>query len=273
MNESPTTIPNIPSHEQGELLNEEMLNERFLNQKGHVERRLDQKKERLESARVELESLKQKLGSDDVENNPKLRAGYLNILRKEYALLKEKDVAEFLRKPEQSDITYRLDVMDNWPNKVVELIPEDLPLRFHGCPIYAAREILASGELSSSADRLGFETSYDVSEQVSVSTANNVRISTDSYTDLNAEGCCIPAGCVFVLLPKDKVDADAGASLLMQNVSITQEPERLVSIITTPENLTRVSEWATAAGIPADKVVDFSSFLSQFPPPENNYIV
>jgi hypothetical protein len=271
MNEGLPTTNNTQDIEQSS--DEEKLNVRFLKQKELVEWRLAQKKERVESARHKLESLKLELGSEDVENNPILRNAYSTLLIREHALLHEKDTEEFLRKPEQTDIEYRFDVMDNWPKKVAECIPEELPLRFHGCPIYTARAILSSGEISSSVDRLGFETSYDVSGDVSVSMAENVRITTDSYTDLSAENLCIPGGCVFVLLPKDQMDADAGNSLLMGNVSITAEPDRLVSIVTTPENIARVSEWANAAGIPTDKVVDFSSFLSQFPTPTDKYKV
>lgn len=271
MNEGLPTTNNTADLEQ--ITQEEVLNVRFLKQKELVERRLAQKKERVESATNKLESLKLELGSDDVENNPILRAAYSTVLIREHAFLLEKNTEEFLRKPEQSDITYRLDVMDNWPKKVAEVVPKDLPLRFHGCPIYTARAILSSGELSSSVDRLGWSTSYDASEQISVSTAENVQISTDSYTDLTAEGCCLPAGCVFVLLPKDEAEAKSGDVLLMDNVSFTQEPDRLFSIITTPENIDRVNEWVNAAGLPTDKVFDFSSFLSQFPTPTDKYKV
>jgi hypothetical protein len=271
MNEGLPPANNIQAIEQNS--DEEKLNVRFLKQKELVARRLAQKKERVDSALNKLESLKLELGSDDVENNSKLRAAYSTVLIREHAFLLEKNTEEFLRKPEQSDITYRLDIINNWPKKVAEVVPKDLPLRFHGCPIYTARAILSSGELSSSVDRLGWSTSYDASEQISVSTAENVHISTDSYTDLTAEGCCLPAGCVFVLLPKNEAEAKSGDVLLMDNISFTEEPNRLFAIVSTPENIARVSEWANAAGIPTDKVFDFSSFLSQFPNPEDSYKV
>ncbi len=240
------------------------LDELFLKTKGLFDNRLIKSREYVDGAKNRLEALKLQLGEVDVENNVRLRIAYTSVLIKEHALLQDKNRLEFLRKPDQEDIAYRLDVFENWPEKVAEKVPNDLPLRFHGCSIYAARAILVSGEVSSSVDRLGFETSHDVAGGISVTAAKDVRISTESYTGLSVENMCLPAGCIFVFLPKDEEDERAGNSFSMGNVSFKDDPGRLFSIITTPENLSRVTEWANAAGISSNKIEDFTSFLAKF---------
>jgi hypothetical protein len=198
------------------------------------------------------------------ENNPKLKILQTTLNMKEYALSNYQNKMEFLREPTNEDREYRFDILDNWPRKVSKTVPSNLPLRFHGCPIYTAKKILYVGGLSASSDRLGFDTSYDASGQVSVSTAENIEITTRSYTDLSAENFTLPAGVIFVLIPKNELDAQASASLLMGNVNFKESPNRLFAIVSTPENTERLKEWAKWASVPESKINTFDSFLKRF---------
>lgn len=186
------------------------------------------------------------------------------ISNRRYALSKIEEQLEFLRPANDKDMKYRLRQYDEFAKQIKDLVPDDLPLRFHGCPIYTAKHILESGELSSSVDRLGVETSYDTAGQVSVTTKDSLDITIQGYTHLS-DNSCLPAGCVFVLLPRDEIDAEAGDSLLMGNVDFKLEPDRLYGVITTPENIERISQWSQRYGIDLNgKVYDFDGFTRIF---------
>lgn len=192
----------------------------------------------------------------------RLKIAQNTISSKKNALAQIEDQLEFLRPSDEKDMEYRLRQYNEFSKKMKDLVPEDLPLRFHGCPIYTAKHILESGEISSSVDRLGVETSYDTEGQISVTTKDTLDTTIQGYTHLSEN--FLPAGCVFVLLPKDELDAKAGDSMLMGNVNFKQEPNRLYGIITTPENIERVSQWAKVSGVDLSKIHDFDEFAKLF---------
>ena len=192
----------------------------------------------------------------------RLKIAQKTISSRKNALAQVEDQLEFLRPSNEKDMEYRLRQYDEFSKKMKDLVPEDLALRFHGCPIYTAKHIIESGEISSSVDRLGVETSYDTEGQISVTTKDTLDTTIHGYTHLSEN--FLPAGCVFVLLPKDELDAKAGDSMLMGNVNFKQEPNRLYGIITTPENIERVSQWAKVSGIDLSKIHDFDEFAKSF---------
>ena len=186
------------------------------------------------------------------------------IVRRRYALSQVEEQLEFLRPADDEDMEYRLRQYNEFAKRIKDLVSDDLPLRFHGCSIYTAKHILESGELSSSVDRLGIETSYDTEGQVSVTTKDSLDITIQGYTHLS-DNAYLPAGCVFVLIPKDEIDAEAGDSLLMGNVDFKLEPNRLYGIISTPENIERISQWGQIYGIDLNgKIYDFDGFTRIF---------
>ena len=60
-----------------------------------------------------------------------------------------------------------------------------------------------------------------------------------------------------------KVPEDNEFPNLMKTVDLSQNPEQLYGIFTTPENIDRVSTWMQEAGLDASKVYTFESFLEQ----------
>ncbi|HCC07306.1 MAG TPA: hypothetical protein DEP72_03985 [Clostridiales bacterium] len=202
-------------------------------------------------------------GSSIDRKEVRLEVASKTIAIKKMALAKTLDRLEFLRPESKEDIAYRLRQCHEFPSKIRQVIPDDLPLRFHGTSIYNAKHILHDGELSSSADRIGVETSYDTNDQVSVTTKQTIETTVSSYTDLTGD-YCIPAGCIFVLLPKDEIDEKAGDSLLMGNVNFKSEPDRLVAIITSNENIPNIHEWSSESNVNESKIYDFDGFIQTF---------
>lgn len=224
---------------------------RLLERKQMTEAKIQQEKEKY--ANIKESSIDQK--------EKRLEVAMTQISRQEHVLDSTLNRIEFSRPQNEEDISYRLRQYNEFPRKIEKLAPDDLPLRFHGCPIYTAKQIIQSGGLSSSVDRLGFESSYDTADQVSVTTKDTIRTTIKNYSSLGGD-YYMPAGCVFVLLPKDKEDAKAGDSLLMRSVSFKEDPDRLFAIITTKENIDRVKEWSKENGVDTSKIHDFDGFIT-----------
>lgn len=216
--------------------------------------------QKLKSAIQQYEKLK---NTEIDKKQQRLEISAKNVARRMNALEQIKDQIFFLRPSTKEDTEYRLRQYDEFSKRMRACIPDNLPLRFHGCPIYTAKRIIESGELSSSVDRLGIETSYDVAGQISVTTKNSLETTVQSYAGLNAN-YELPAGCIFVLLPKDEADAENGKSMLMNNVNIRMEPDRLFAIITTPENYERLEEWCKNNNIEEEKIYDYDGFERLF---------
>ena len=217
--------------------------------------------QRLEKAKEKYEKIK----SDSTIDRKELRLeiAQKTINTKKNALEQIENQLEFLRPSSQEDMNYRLKQYNEFSKQVKSEVPDDLHLCFHGCPIYVAKQIIKDGEISSSVDRIGSETSYDVSDQVSVTTKNTIETTVQGYTGLTGN-YNLPAGCIFVILPKDESEIKSSeTSMLIGNVSFKENPERLYSIITTPENIEKVTEWAEKANIDLSKIHDFEGFIQE----------
>jgi hypothetical protein len=166
----------------------------------------------------------------------------------------------YLRPTSDEDLAYRLRVTRELPKAIGQAAPDEVPLRFHGAPIYAAEEIIHSGGISSSVDRLGGETSMDGSGYFSVTTADDVRVSLEGYLDIGKEGNCLPIGCLFVVTPESPEDAEGGRSMVMGNVDFSENPDRLVKVVTSPESMGMVKRWMSRAGMDPGKVTEFFSY-------------
>jgi len=102
---------------------------------------------------------------------------------KHYLALFQKEL-QFLRPGNAEDMQYRKRQFDSFGKLTRKVVPPDSQLRFHGCPIYSARDILISGEISSSFDRLGFGINEDVPGKISVATKNNIETTFSPYAKL-----------------------------------------------------------------------------------------
>lgn len=231
--------------------------------KSRQERLLAQQEATLERRKLDAQKLaefyRERYGDD-----PEYQArAYAPVSTTLHAIEVIKSRIEFARPRSAEDIAYRQKVMDELGRAIVAAVPSGYPLRFHGAPLYAIRDILASGGLSSSVDRLGAPTSYDVADQVSVTMPDTIDTTISGYTGLVGDEYLLPAGGIFVLLPRSQEEAEAGSSMLMNNVNFSEHPEQFVSLLTSPENLPRVREWATSAGVNPDAVCEFFDFPDQ----------
>ena len=157
---------------------------------------------------------------------------------------------EFLRPMLPGDKDYRLRVLKELPDLLKNVNPN---LRFHGTPIYNARSIISSGNISSSEDRIGVKTSYDTIGFISVTMPGNAWITVERYTGLRELDFQVPAGCIFVIKASSR-DTDP---LIMENVDFRDSPKRLVAVLASPEMIGRVQGWLSAAGMSPSLAMEF----------------
>lgn len=233
----------------------------FERKKEILVRNIESAMQRVQKAQEKYDKIK----NDDTIDKKELRLeiAQKTIQSRKYALEQLTNQLEFLRPSSQEDIDYRLRQYEEFSKIIKKEVPDDLHLCFHGCPIYAARHIIEDGEISSSVDRIGSETSYDVSDQVSVTTKKTIETTVQGYTGLTGN-YNLPAGCIFAILPKDEREIQTSeTSMLIGNVSFKENPERLYAIITTPENIEIVTEWAEKVNIDLSKIHDFEGFIQE----------
>lgn len=183
--------------------------------------------------------------------------GSVRAIDRQLQVIEEKK--RLARPRAEADIAYRHEVVDTLVGAIRAVTPKGLPLRFHGTPAYNVAAIFEAGGLSSSVDRMGQASSYDVSDQVSVATVDTLGVTVEGYTGLTGD-YMIPPGCIFVMLPGSEEEARAGGSMLMGNVDFRTYPEQLFGILAPREKVEDVRTMAGASGIDPAKVHEFLEF-------------
>lgn len=168
---------------------------------------------------------------------------------------------KFIRPNTQEDIEYRKKQCRKFIINLKEVLSGNLDLRFHGTSIYLAEQIIRSREISHNATRYdGAIKSLNEIDKISASDVNSIIRTIECFLDIAKYDRCLPCGCMFVLIPKDKEDATYGNDL-MSAVDFQQNPEQLFSVVTTPENIKRVKKWMNEATLDSSCVHTFEEFL------------
>lgn len=175
----------------------------------------------------------------------------------------KKQDEKYRRESNNADIRYRKIVQVTFEKELKKALPEDCTLCFHGTPIWNAKEILQSGNISALIDRVGArENVLPMPGQISVSTINNLWFTIKYHADLFDYN--YPAGCIFVITPKDEQEIKSSREEnTINNIYFAKEPERLKAIITTPENIEIVKTWVADSklNINCNIVMDYEHFI------------
>lgn len=176
-------------------------------------------------------------------------------------------VLNSIRIPFLEDIEERNNIA-TFVEEIKEVIPNDVPLVFHGCGfIDTVEDIIQSGGLYPPADR-GYDVSA-TSHYIFTCTKSDIKTASE-YANREY---CIPYGALFVLAPKDELEKEKflhvdaliakGNKTFVTTTSLNfyEEPNRLVAIITTSENLDRLKELARENGLNDDLIVTHNEFI------------
>lgn len=168
---------------------------------------------------------------------------------------------KYVRPSKWEDVIYRKRQERIFQRNVLEVMPENLLLRFHGSPIYFSEQIVKSKKIVPSQDTYGIKTSADEEGRISVTRADNLnRMTIPIYSFLFEWQESLPAGCVFAVFPLSESELD-DSRWFMNKVDFGEHPEQLYKIITTPENISLVKKWCRESGLPTSYVCDYNKFI------------
>lgn len=185
------------------------------------------------------------------------------INRWTYAVSEDELKLEFMRPNNIEDIKYREQIIDKFSGEISKILLGDTSIRFHGTPIYFTREILKSGGIFSSSSRFdGYDSSTDLEDEISVTTAETINRTLSFFTDFYAFSRCLPAGCLFVLRDNGAVDSELVKYASMKSFKFREQPERILGICTTEENILRVKGWLKQYGYDENIVYTYEQFLN-----------
>lgn len=207
-----------------------------------------------------LPSYVAKLQSDPSTLKRAIEDAKQELMRWTQTKLKSEKILLYLRPNTKEDISERETALSGFAKDVLSVDPEGtLDLRFHSTTLASTRDIIQSGGLMSSVDRLdGFLETTNLSNEISVSDIQNIQYSMNFWTDIKAYNNCIPCGCMFVLQPRMQEEADMISGRQMHNVLFREHPEQLIAIATTSENISRVQTWLQENGLAKDLVCRFN---------------
>ncbi|MFQ6724456.1 MAG: hypothetical protein ACLRFE_03920 [Clostridia bacterium] len=177
----------------------------------------------------------------------------------------------FKRDIDKQDVAYRKKVKLTFEKRLKDILPQNYNLCFHGTPIWNCKQILKSGNISSLADRVGErENILPIHNKIYVSTINNLWFTIRYHADLSNYN--YPAGCIFVIEPKDDEIKSSKHQNIINNIYFDKEPKRLKNIITTPENIDLVKSWVMESGLKINDsiVVNYEQFLTLCQGYDNN---
>ena len=170
-------------------------------------------------------------------------------------------ITDFIRPNNPDEIKKRNSIKSSFGEKLLNIVGISSNLRFHGTPIYYAKEIIKSNSISSTADRHnGYIHSTDDSGYISASTINSISRTIDFFTDFASFNRSLPCGVLFVLNEKEG-DFDLRSSSQMQNINFKENPEQLVGIVCTDEVKDMVSKWCIEYNMDENKVFSYNEFL------------
>ena len=180
----------------------------------------------------------------------------------------QEGLVEFARIPNVEDVDYRANIFNWFPKKVREVVPDDLPLVFHGTGIIGeVRQIIKTNGLLTPEQRGESMTSF--ATEIDVGAKTNISVPCE-FAEPNSR-YWIPYGAIFAFLPRpeevDKVNRTGDSTEVFGGVSgvnFKQEPERLFGIITSPENIKRVQTWCEEYGLDGSKVMTHNDFIESF---------
>ena len=241
-----------------------------MNDEEKYQRRVKNLNDNLEQAQKNLKEAEEQLKNlDSLEEYNEKQKFYLrySVLPKQISRNKNliedlKKQLEFVRPANKEDGEYRKKFSKDYNEKICTAIPDDLHLLFHGTTIYYAKDIIYAGEISSPGER-GVESDITSPGNIWVTSKYSARgiNTTLDYAKMGVDDECMPAGCIFVLRTDKENEEKCGKSLLTDSLSFKENPDKLFSIITTPENIKRVKEWCEESKIDTDKVKDYELFL------------
>ena len=179
----------------------------------------------------------------------------INELEKQLSYMRE-DIPE--------DLEERKKIRQSFSQQVAEIIPDDVPMVFHGNnDIATIYEILKSGGLKTPEERgVDFKS---FATQIDVANKHDIHVPIE-FADPGIESAR-PYGAIFAFYPKKdeiyKGLENFGSEVPggVQSIDFKEDDERFVGVITTEENKERIQKWLQEFGMDDKKIFTHSEFI------------
>lgn len=218
----------------------------------------------VEGTRGRIEKIDDKLAAETDGRRMELFAQQKRNM--ERILRTQESLVDFARLPTVEDVEYRMQVGKEFAGAVREAVPDELPVVFHGSNnIGVVKQIIRTHGLKTPEQRGEDMTSF--ATQIDVTAKTNIKT---SCRFAESGMYWMPYGAIFAFMPKPEEVAavkkaeETGSSEVyggVDGVDFYEEPERLLGIITTPENINRVQEWCRESELDENKVMTHGDFL------------
>lgn len=179
----------------------------------------------------------------------------INELEKQLSYMRE-DIPE--------DLEERKKIRQSFSNQVAEIIPDDIPMVFHGNnDIATIYEILKSGGLKTPEERgVDFKS---FATQIDVANKHDIHVPVE-FADPGIDSAR-PYGAIFAFYPKKdeiyKGLENFGSEVPggVQSIDFKEDDDRFVGIITTEENKERIQKWLQEFGMDYKKIFTHLEFI------------
>jgi len=223
---------------------------------------IERDKKKIASLRIKWEIAKKCNDEEELEDLEK------KINEALFTYEAHKSLYENMREHTIEDTEERKDIIWNYARKVNETIPDGVPLVFHGNnSIGLVEVIMRSGGLFTPDERgVGYRS---LATKIDVGSKKNIQTPL-AFAEPGLDNQFLPYGAIFVFMPKEYEEelvlhTGTGTEVPggVESIDFRKNPERLISIITTNENIERLKKVAMETGIDPDKIVTHQEFLDR----------
>lgn len=170
----------------------------------------------------------------------------------------------YMRDDIPEDLEERKKICQSFSKQVAEIIPDGIPMVFHGNnDIAAIYEILKTGGLKTPEERGVDFKSFAV--QIAVANKYDIHVPVE-FADPGIDSAR-PYGAIFVFYPKKdeiyKGLENFGSEVPggVQSIDFKEDDDRFVGIITTEENKERIQKWLQEFGMDYKKIFTHLEFI------------
>ena len=170
----------------------------------------------------------------------------------------------YMREDIPEDLEERKKIRQSFSNQVAEIIPDGIPMVFHGNnDIATIYEILKSGGLKTPEERgVDFKS---FATQIDVANKHDIHVPVE-FADPGIDSAR-PYGAIFAFFPKKdeiyKGLENFGSEVPggVQSIDFKEDDDRFVGIITTEENKERIQKWLQEFGMDYKKIFTHLEFI------------
>lgn len=185
-----------------------------------------------------------------------------SLFYQERILKNNQGIIEHMRVPaDNTDKLYRNNIKLKFASYLSDILADNIPLFFHGVgSIVIVKQIIETGKICSTEQLINPVTGID-----EIFVAGNYNLS-EAVDISDSPELFMPYGAIFVINPLEheleKIMSKNG-DIRIKSVNFVENPNRLLNIISSPENIINIKSWCRQNNINEDKVLTHNNFIKK----------